>query len=522
MTMIDDEGDGTTSFDPVVTRRLDFSNTDGADVTQRILLDPESNPEPAPDVAVAVPTEDAVPTRDEGKPPRTRRSWRFSPGRTMRSVAGVDEALLDRVPQERARYTALGGVVIGTALIAAFSMFFAITEALGSTSAWIILPTIIWGLFIFNFDRWLISSAVGLRWHRRYGTLVMRVLMALLFGIIIAEPLVLRVFQSAVVKNIQDERTADLATLQSKLVACNPETAVPGGGEVPAGCDGFVLTFPSTPGSLSSQLASKRADEKSLAAEIATNTKQLNTLDNQARMECVGDSGPGLTGHPGVGPNCDRLRSEADAYAKAHPIGAETAQLTTLQKQISSLESQVTTAQGSFEKQRTDLINQRLAVERSHQGPIGILERMGALSKLAHSSTTLLLGTWAVRLFFIMIDCMPILVKFFGGITTYDRLVDRELANADADHAAAWEIENDERLARVRRRRDEIDVELREHRAHLGSRVSRAVHELATEYIEPNPQARPGVLYGSSNGRAAARASGVVHDPGRAAARDPR
>jgi hypothetical protein len=163
------------------------------------------------------------------------------------------------------------------------------------------------------------------------------------------------------------------------------------------------------------------------------------------------------------------------------------------------------------------MINERLAVEQSHQGQIGILERMGALGKLSHSSTTLLIGVWAVRLFFIMIDCMPILVKFFGGVTTYDRLVERELANADANHAADLETENDERLARVRRRRDEIDVELREHRAQLGSRVSRAVHDLATEYIEPNPQARPGVLYGSSNsnGRAAARATGVVHDSNR-------
>jgi uncharacterized protein DUF4407 len=516
--MFDDGRDEPTLSDPAVTRRLDFSDpADSADVTQRLPVDREPLGEEPAQAAVPV----VVPMPDDVKPPRARPSWQFDLGRRMRSVAGVDETLLDRVPQERARYSALGGVVIGTAVIAAFSMFFAITEAIGTTSAWVIVPTIIWGLFIFNFDRWLISSAIGLRWHRRFATLIMRVLMALLFGIIIAEPLVLRVFQTAVVKSIQDERTADLATLQSKLVACNPETTVPGG-KVPAGCDGYVLTFSNTPGSLAAQLAAKRADEAKLSAEIATDTKQLNTLNNEARQECVGDSGPGLTGHEGVGPNCNRLRAEADAYAKTHPIAAETTQLGTLQKQISTLETQVTAAQGNFETQRTQLINQRLAVERSHQGPIGILERMGALSKLAHSSTTLLVGTWAVRLLFILIDCMPILVKFFGGVTTYDRLVDRELANADATHAADLETMNDERLARVRRRRDEIDVELREHRAQLGSRVSRAVHELATEYIEPNPQTRPGVLYGSSNGRGTTRTTGVVHDAARASAHENR
>jgi hypothetical protein len=500
-----------------VTRRLRFSEADADPEpptetptieAQTVDLGATQRLDPEPDLPPV--TEDAesrVPTRSaEPKAPRTRTFRGPQVGRWLRSVAGVDEDLIARVPQERARYTALGGVVVGTALIAAFSMWFAITEAVGTSSGWVIIPTLIWGLFIFNFDRWLISSSVGLHWHKRYGTLIMRVFMALLFGIIIAEPLVLRVFQSAIVKSIQDERTAELATLQSKLVHCNPESDVPGGAPTPAGCTGYVLTFPTTPGSAAAQLASKRADAAKLSAEITTDTNALTKLNNEARLECVGASGPGLTGHAGVGPNCLRLRAEADAYAKAHPIAAETSQLTAIQKEISTLEAQVAASQSTFQQQRTQMIDQAVATAKSHQGTIGILERMAALSKLAASSTTLLLGTWAVRLLFIMVDCMPILVKFFGGITTYDRLVERQLAFADADHAADLETANDERHARVRRRRDEIDVETREHRAELGSRVSRAVHDLATEYVEP--AARSGAVYGP-NGRPPS--TGVTH-----------
>jgi hypothetical protein len=408
----------------------------------------------------------------------------FDLGRRLRAVAGVDESLLARVPQERARYTALGGVVIGTSVIATFSMFFAISEAIGHASVFVLVPALIWGLFIFNFDRWLVSSSLGHTFGRRLGTVLMRVLMAFLFGVIIAEPLVLRVFQTAIVKNVQDQRSTDLAALQSKLVRCNPESAVPGGA-TPAGCQGYVLAFPTTPGSTAAQLASKRADAATLTAQIAADTKQINYLNNQARLECVGTSGPGLTGNKGVGPNCKRLRAEADTYAKAHPVASEVAALTVLQQQIATLEAGVGTAQAQFEQQRDALIKQRLAVEQSHQGPIGILERIGALNKLAATSSALLLGTWAVRLLFILVDCMPILVKFFGGITTYDRLVQRELLNGEHDHMADLEIAKDERLARVRRRRAEIDTELREHRAVLGTRVSRAVHDLATEYVDP-------------------------------------
>ena len=478
---------------------VDFSHTTAAAEPGRTTLPlgvPDGSPvgaTPEPDVAEP-PRQIPSPIAERVVVPAPPK--RFDLGRRLRAVAGVDEALMARVPQERARYTALGGVVIGTALIASFSMWFAITEALGETSGWVILPTLIWGLFIFNFDRWLVSSAMGSRWHKRIGTLVVRVLMAVLFGIIIAEPLVLRVFQTAIVAHIQDERTADLAKLQTNLVRCNPEpngTAAP---KTPANCNGYVLTFPTSPNTAVNELASKQADAAKLQTQIDTDTRQLATIENEARMECAGYKGPGLTGRAGVGPNCTRLRSEADAYAKAHPIATETAQLSTLQQQISTLEAQVASSRTDFLKERTQLINQAVATEKSHQGPIGIIERMGSLSALTKGSLTLLIGVWLVRLLFIMVDCMPILVKFFGGVTWYDRLVERELTNADLQHAAEFDTAYDERAARLHRRRAEIDVETREHRAALGTRVSRAVHDLATEYVEPG-----GTVYRGRSGR---------------------
>ena len=64
-------------------------------------------------------------------------------GRWIRVLAGVDERLLDRVPQERARYTGLGGVVLGTATIAAFSMWFAVSQLLGFSHPLIVVPVLI-------------------------------------------------------------------------------------------------------------------------------------------------------------------------------------------------------------------------------------------------------------------------------------------------------------------------------------------------------------------------------------------
>lgn len=400
-------------------------------------------------------------------------------GRWIRVLAGVDERLLDRVPQERARYTGLGGVVLGTATIAAFSMWFAVSQLLGFSHPLIVVPVLVWFLFILNFDRWLVSGALGSGWRRRVPTLLMRIAMAFLFGVIIAEPIVLRVFQTAIEQHIRDEREQELADLRGKLLACNPLTTVPGGGAAPAGCEGHVLTFQTTPGATIEELAARRDDAQALRTVIDADAKELSRIEDLARRECVGDSGPGLTGRRGVGPNCRRLRQQADTYAATHSIAPNVVRLNALEAQISQLETKLSTSRETFEQAREAQIVERVAEVRSHQGSIGLLERMEALNELAKTNSALFLGIWAVRLFFVLIDCMPVVVKFLGGITAYDRLVDAQLASATTMHQAEVGTRHDEVAAGARKRRAELDLEVQEHTAGLHMRLDDAVRKLA-------------------------------------------
>jgi hypothetical protein len=87
---------------------------------------------------------------------------------------------------------------------------------------------------------------------------------------------------------------------------------------------------------------------------------------------------------------------------------------------------------------------------------------------------------WAVRLFFILVDCMPVLVKFLGGTTTYDRLVDAQLAHARTLHSTELGTEHDEADAGARKRRAQLDLEVQEHTAEMNIRLGDAVHDLAT------------------------------------------
>lgn len=446
--------------------------------------EPDTVPlEPVPAAATPLPQPEPVTDREpvaEPKPVAERRPRKLpvppplNLGRRLRALAGVDEKLMAYVPQEKAWYTSLGGVVLGTATIAAFSMWFAITQALGVTSYWAIVAVIVWFFFILSVDRWLVSGRLTGDLRKRVPVLMMRVAMAVLFGIIIAEPLVLRVFQTAVEKHIQDQRTQDLADLAGRLKNCNPAPAAADSAP-PRGCTSTdILSFPSTPAATLKQLASMRADADKLQATVDADAKKLADLNELARRECNGTSGAGLTGRVGEGPNCKRLRGEADTYARTHQLGPNASRLTTMRAQITALEATAQQNQTAFEAQRDRLIAERVADARSHQGRIGLLERLGALHQLADTNLTLGLGIWAVRLFFILVDCMPILVKFVGGATTYDKLVGIRLAYAERTFEDDLAHEMDERAAVFRKRRAEIDLEVLEHKAELHERLSAA------------------------------------------------
>ena len=54
---------------------------------------------------------------------------------------------------------------------------------------------------------------------------------------------------------------------------------------------------------------------------------------------------------------------------------------------------------------------------------IGLIERFDALGELAGSSAVVGASAWVLRIFFVLIDCLPVLVKFTSGQTPYDEQV---------------------------------------------------------------------------------------------------
>ncbi|WP_246103474.1 DUF4407 domain-containing protein [Streptomyces piniterrae] len=413
----------------------------------------------------------------------------FDPARRLRSLTGVDENLLAWVWFERSKYTALGGVVLGTSVIAAFSMWNFANEAIGEASFLALLPAVIWMLFVLNLDRWLIAPQPNAK--RRAGPLLMRLVVALMLGTVIAEPLVLRVFQTAVEERIRDERHGELDRLRGNLLRCNPDPSEKAGGR-PRDCGDHLLSFAATPGAQFRDLGDLRKDTAELQKRVDQDTRRLEALDSDVRDECrqlIRNASSGLLQRTS---ECLRLREKARDYRSTHHTAENERRLADMQQRIGRDGGRLTRSRGSFLAARNKEIAERVAQERAKQKGIGVLERMQALEALTGKNTALFVGVWMVRLLFILIDVLPVLVKFLSHENSYDRLLSSRSNSAVKVHEAAVRVTERRAMADLeiaqegceqdlRRRRAEFAAAHREHVAEMNIRVSQAVNALEDE-----------------------------------------
>ena len=430
---------------------------------------------------------------DESGPPRDL-------GRYLRVFAGTDERILSWVPTDRARYTGLGGVVLGTSVIAGVSMFLALSEMVGRVTPWLLVPVLVWALFVLNLDRWLVSSGVGSRWSKRARLLLPRLLLAGFFGVIIAEPLVLRVFQPAVEQHIRDGRDAEALALESSLKRCNPvpgEDTTADRRAAASDCDAYRLAPGTTPNGSRSELQGLRVKAASLQRELDADLRTQRDLDDLAVKECNGGTGPNTTGVPGDGPECRLRKQRAREFRDSHPTAARVSELARINARIVGLEKQVGSTSTSYEQSRDAAIAEKVGQLRTNQREIGLLERFRALDELADDNSFLLAATWFVRGFFIVVDCLPVLVKLVGGSSAYDRLVDSQQETAERVQGEAARISGDsvvqtllleqhERQSTARKRQEDIDLVELQHAARINGSLDRAVDALAATLLEQN------------------------------------
>lgn len=305
--------------------------------------------------------------------------------------AGAHQNLLKQFPSEHAKYSGLGGVLLATFVLASLSAGYAVYTVFNNL-AWAILFAILWGLIIFNFDRFLVSTMrkYGVSRRKQLWMAVPRIALALLIGFTIARPLELKIFEKEInVKMTENmhkkiERNDSLLAMENNALINNATAE------------------------------RQRLTDRKLAIE-----NQLRDLQSAYVQEADGTGGSEQRG-------VDKLTHlKMDAYSQAkNQFAAEQSQL---DRNIAVQDNILANAKAGMEQKRKDY-------EASTAANMGFLERNKALSDLSGEESSVFWSCLLLTLLIILIEISPVLSKLIMHVGPYDiALAKEELLQMAAD-----------------------------------------------------------------------------------------
>src|SRR5210317_1074043 len=112
--------------------------------------------------------------------------------------SGIDLKILEKCPSDENKYVGIGATVLFTGILAFFSAGYALFTVFDSYALAIIFG-LVWGMMIFNLDRYIVSSmkSHGSFW-RDLMVAFPRLAMAVLLALVISKPLELKIFEKEI------------------------------------------------------------------------------------------------------------------------------------------------------------------------------------------------------------------------------------------------------------------------------------------------------------------------------------
>lgn len=297
--------------------------------------------------------------------------------------AGAHQKLLKKFPSEHIKYSGLGGVLLATFVLATLSAGYAVYTVFGSVF-WTFAFAVVWGLIIFNFDRFLVSTMrkYGVSKNRQFLMALPRVALAILIGITIARPLELKIFDKEIAVKMEEnlhkkvQRNDSLLLIENKL-----------------------------------QMQMAEDERQRLTARKQSLEDTLHNLQTAYVQEADGTGGSGQRG-------IERLtRLKMDAYNSAR---------TQFGTELSSLDSGIRVQDGLLSSAKTGLESKRKEYENTVRANMGFLERNKALADLANEESSVWWTILMVSLLIILIEVGPILSKLIMPVGPYDIALAKE------------------------------------------------------------------------------------------------
>ncbi|WP_295782729.1 DUF4407 domain-containing protein [uncultured Microbacterium sp.] len=405
---------------------------------------------PQPEEPLSAPAVASIPVTAEPRPPRLRRADPRRPTlsliRRMAVLGGADNDVLDEVPEEVPRFVQMFLVLAGTALVSALSMMFALLTGVRVSILLAIPLAIVWGLIIFNLDRFLTSTMRSTKnLFRLLGLALPRVIMAALIGIVVAEPLVLQIFQNDITREVNSTNVTQALTDQDAVTngpekqALDAATAQVSALENQA-ATGIVAGTSST----SAEAAAAQQSVDQLTQQLAAQQTVIDQARAVYQCELTGQGAgtvPGCTGVAGNGASSDaaqaQLQQAQSAYdslsaqlqqaqstlASANSAGAAAA-ASSADANKQQAEDQLPAARAQYDSALAAYNARASSVADGNAGAVGLLSQITALERLSDREPVLRWAHYLIAALFFMIELLPVLVKVltgFGGPSLYEK-----------------------------------------------------------------------------------------------------
>ncbi|NYJ26783.1 DUF4407 domain-containing protein [Allomuricauda sp. ARW1Y1] len=285
--------------------------------------------------------------------------------------SGADTHILDSCSNgERNKYAGIGATVFFTAVMAFIASGYALYTVFDNVYTSIFFG-LIWGLLIFNLDRYIVSTIK--KQDNFKGELLQaapRIVLALIIAVVISKPLEMKIFEKEINQVLLEEKNA--MTLNNK--------------------EQLALQY--TP-----KIESLNQDIANLKNEIATKEAETNALYDTYISEAEGTAGTGLLGK---GPVYKEKREKHDAaLAELNSLK------TTNGEKIENIEAQIAALQTDYD---TAVANSQPIID----GFDGLMARINALGKLPW------FPSFFIFLLFLAIETAPIIAKLLAPKGEYD------------------------------------------------------------------------------------------------------
>ncbi|MFE1845311.1 DUF4407 domain-containing protein [Streptomyces sp. NPDC014603] len=342
------------------------------------------------------------------------------PGTRLRRLIGIDESLLDWVPEERTRYTWYGALVLNTALVAAVSMALALGSFRSDLPVVAVLAAAaVWFWVILAMDSWLVSSTHGTEVKK--WSLTLRLVLSVLLGLFIAEPILFQIFDKEIRQEIAVGREQEVADYRGMLVACNPTD---GASTVHRPeCGRHQLKVAGSPAELTNQIEADKAAMETLQSQVTEINEKLDAKMATERRQCGPDRWIRRGGGWDVTITCERARNDSSSYRRTSKIDTYEKQLAGMREKGQTLEGRKNRAADAYQPLLQKAIDTKTAARAADLDSDGILTRAHALRKVAESDGFALFITVVLHLLLVALDALPVLAKFMSGATEYDRVL---------------------------------------------------------------------------------------------------